>query len=257
MNNEELVAFNQSIESGKQDFQNKYFGLDAWDDVNNYEPVLIALIDPKEHNPKKSVEVLGVDVYCGTPLLEVKNKLIENSIYDANLSAFTTEAKYWIDLKTVCSKNVIVDKIENINSHFNIDKFDYIILGHPINSYENAFNLMEIFLSKLNQNGHLLVNLRNSFDFTALIKSLGGNITMDGQFQDRNPIFQVSIDEFLSKIDQLGYRYNKIIQENWPVDQQLLPIISKAVSAVNLNTNPQEIFNRSIVRNYAIDLIKK
>jgi O-antigen biosynthesis protein len=257
MNNDEIVAFNNSIESGKKDFHDKYFGLDAWDDVNNYEPALIALIDPKEHNPKESVDVLGVDVACGTPILEVKNRLKENSIFTTNLSAYTTEPKYWIDLKSICSKNVFVDKIININSYFTDEKFDYIVLGHPINCYENSFNLLGYLSKRLKDNGHLLINLRNSFDFTVLIKSLGGNVTINQQFEDQKRYFQISIDEFLTKIDEFGYRYKRIIPENWPVDQQLLPIISNAISSIKLNTNPQEIFNRSIIRNFSIDILKK
>jgi len=257
LNNDEINAFNNSIESGKKDFRNKYFGLDAWADVNNYEPALIALIDPKEHNPNESLDVLGIDVLCGTPILEIKNKLRENFLFNTNLSAFTNDAKYWLDLKTICSKNVVVDKIENFNSYFNNDKFDYMILGHPINSYANSFTLLENLLKRLKENGHLLVNLRNSFDFTALVKSLGGNVTMNEQFEDRSLFFQFTIDDFLMKVDKLGYRHNRIIPENWPVDQNLQPIIRNAISSLNLNTNPQEIYNRSIIRNFSIDIVKK
>ncbi len=257
MSSEEVAAFDRSIESGREDFQNKYYGVDAWSDVNNYEPALITLLNPKEYSPKESVEVLGVDVYCGTPILEVKNKLKENAVFSTNLSAFSTHAKYWLDLKSICTKNVVVDRIGNINSCFNDEKFDIIILGKPINSFENSLGLLENLLKLVKTNGHLLVNLRNSFDFTSLIKSLGGNVTMNEQFEDRQLIFQMSIDDFLIKIDKLGYRHNRIIPENWPVDQNLLPIISKAISAINLNTNPQEIYNRSIIRNFSIDIVKK
>ncbi|MRS03236.1 glycosyltransferase family 2 protein, partial [bacterium] len=155
MTNDEVAAFNNSIESGRKDFQDKYYGIDAWSDVNNYEPALITLLNPKEYDPKESVDVLGVDVYCGTPILEVKNKLKENSVFSTNLSAFTTHAKYWIDLKSIGSRNVVVDKIENFNSCFNEEKFDIVILGKPINSYENPMDLLENLVKRLKSNGHL------------------------------------------------------------------------------------------------------
>lgn len=253
---EENEAFNRSIEAGRADFHNKYFGLDAWLDVNNYEPTLMALINPMDHNANDTISVLGVETACGTPILEIKNKLKENAIKPF-LSAFTTDPKYWLDLKTICNQKVEVGTIENIGTNFIGENFDYIILGKYINSYANPYLVLEKLLSKLKANGHLLLNLRNSYDFTTLIKSVGGNVNMNAELADRYPVFQMAIDEFLIKLDQLGYRNNKIITENWPVNQNLMPLISNAIAALNLNTNSQEVLNRSIARKYSIDIVKK
>jgi O-antigen biosynthesis protein len=257
MSSEEITSFNNSIESGRKDFQNKFYGIDAWNDVNNYEPALIGLIDPKEHDPHLPVDVLGIDVACGTPILEVKNKLKENLVFSTSLSAFTNDAKYWMDLKTICTKDVDVDRIENIKSHFTGKEFDYIVVGRPINSYESPLKLLDDLFGKLKNDGHILLNLRNSFDFTTLIKSLGGNVTVNQQLIDQYPIFQFTIDDFIGQIDTVGLRHKRINTENWPVDQQLLSLISNALNSIKLNVNPQEVFNRSVIRNFSIDLVKK
>ena len=131
MENKNPEDFRKSLEVGRKNFNEKYFGIDAWDDVNNFIPEFLpAIEDTVSQTPK----ILGIDVRCGTPVLEIKNKLREYGKFDSECFAFTQEAKYFIDLQSVCgAENVISDKIECLSCNFDNDSFDYIIIGNPIN----------------------------------------------------------------------------------------------------------------------------
>ena len=139
-------VFRRSLEAGRDDFKRKYYGVDAWDDVNNYEQLMMSLVEPQEVKGSPGVNILGIDVLCGTPILELKNKLRESEIYNSQLSAFSTDAKYWLDLKTICEGEVFVDRVEYLNDHFSGTQFNFIILGKPVNFYDAPFMLIkEIF----------------------------------------------------------------------------------------------------------------
>ncbi len=153
----------KSIEKGKKVFADKYYGIDAWDDVNNFESNMMGLI--KIESDKKKYNVLGIDVLCGTPLLQAKNRLRSKGIFNTNLSAFTTQAKYWLDLSTICNNEVKCDRIEFIAEHFEPKVFDYIILGTPINLYEGPYKVLDNMLDLLIDDGSLLMKVRNNYGF--------------------------------------------------------------------------------------------
>jgi GT2 family glycosyltransferase len=257
MSPSELENFNNSIEAGKRDFRNKYYGVDAWDDVNNYEPNIMAMVNPKEHDSDKEINILGVDVLCGSPILELKNKLRENYIFNPYLSGFSTDPKYWLDLKTICNKEVVVDKIEQFNQYFSNESFDYIILGKPINFYSNSFQLVNYLIKRLKSKGHLYLKLYNSFDFTNLIKSLGGNFNSGRINEVGLYYFNYSIDDLMSELDRLGFKSNKTIAENWPMDSNFHSFVKKIVDTSSINPNKSITLARSTVKNYCLDIIAK
>ena len=67
------VEFQQSLTIGRENFREKYFGVDAWEDVNNYYIPYLKHFPPP--SIKTSARALGVDVRCGTPILDIKNWL--------------------------------------------------------------------------------------------------------------------------------------------------------------------------------------
>jgi SAM-dependent methyltransferase len=146
----------QSLEHGKLFFREKYYGVDAWDDVNNYELEMMNLIDPEEKRGCVAPQILGIDVACGTPILELKNKLRMADIFDTQLSAFCSDAKYYVDLKTICSGKVAVDRIEYLPAHFPLPEFDYVILGRPINLYPQPERLSSEIAALLKPDGQFL-----------------------------------------------------------------------------------------------------
>ncbi|MBQ7249543.1 MAG: glycosyltransferase, partial [Deltaproteobacteria bacterium] len=79
-----IDEYNRSLEIGRQNFRDKYLGIDAWEDVNNY---LLPYLKGFPTPPRLSKAlVLGVDVRCGTPILDIKNWLRQFGILETELS---------------------------------------------------------------------------------------------------------------------------------------------------------------------------
>ncbi|MCX6079909.1 MAG: glycosyltransferase family 2 protein [Chloroflexi bacterium] len=252
-NPEELERYRNAGNADRAEFNNKYYGLDSWNDGSNYETGMIALVNPQEHKECKEMEILGIDVRCGTPILELKNKLREAQVFDARLSAFSTDPKYWLDLKTICTGAVIVDRIEFLNEHFTDERFDYIVLGKTINSYQNPFKLLQQLLKRLKSNGHLLLKLHNTFDILSLFKTLGANI----QIEHSDDVYQLSIDELIDQIKNTGFIYKKITVENWPLEENNLQFLRNAIKTTGFNPNPDEVFARAVVQDFVIDIARE
>ena len=254
---EERLEHLRSTKSGRNDFQNKYFGIDAWDDVNNYEHVMIGLVDLQELQENSEIVILGVDVSCGTPILELKNKLRESNIMNTNLSAFSTDPKYWIDLKTICVGDVFVDRIDYIKDRFNNKQFDYIILGKPINIYQNPLNILQKLVGMINIQGHLLLKLRNSYDFLSMLKILGADIQIvDNHTGHYEHVYQLNINELVLQINKLGYINKNIVADNWPLDERMLKDIRNIITATRFGFNLDVLLARGAVRDYILDIVK-
>jgi len=168
---EDSIKLEISLTMGRKNFYEKYYGLDAWDDFRNYEFALTSLMDEPEE--KEWVpSILGIDTRCGTPILDVKNKLRDFGITKTTSHAFTTKAKYFLDLQTICNE-VTCDRIDFLYDYYDKASFDYIILGEPINTYDKPFLLLKKLFSLLKPKGALLLKLRNTSNQNNLMYSLG------------------------------------------------------------------------------------
>lgn len=183
---EDLAEFQKSLSIGRANFQEKYFGVDAWDDVNNYYiPYLPSL--PKT-NVKGAAKVLGVDVLCGTPILDVKNWLRRSNVFDTELSAFTQDPKYWIDLKTICTGAVVCDREEFLSDPFFPGYFDYIVVDRPLNRYHEPQKVIDDCFSLCKKGGIMLFKLKNAFSFHSYLYHLGKWDHYDQRFSYDLPI---------------------------------------------------------------------
>jgi O-antigen biosynthesis protein len=248
----------RSFEKGRMIFKSKYFGIDPWDDVNNFEPVMMSLVDTQELKGKKDLEILGIDVLCGTPLLELKNKCKEIQTGNIRLSSFSTDPKYWLDLKTVCSGNVFIDRIEHLKDHFEDETFNFIVLGKPLNAFPNSMNLFKSLLKLLKKDGNLLLKFHNTFDIISVLRTLGGNIQLTTT--NSNPTdsaYQISIDDLVNQMEILGFYPKKFATENWALDDVFYSVLRKTIAASGLGNKPDEIFSRAIIRDYVIEISRK
>ncbi len=164
----DLNVFRKKLALGKQNFAQKYFGVDAWDDASNFEIEMMELIEAEECVSWNNV--LGIDVRCGVPILEVKNKHIQEGGKGVCLSAYTENAKYYIDLKTICEGEVHVDRVEYISDYFEDEKFDCIILGEPIQYYANPSKLLKNMMKLLRKKGRLFIKVENENDVFAFLE---------------------------------------------------------------------------------------
>lgn len=249
---EESDQKSKSLENGRHAFIDKYYGIDTWEDINNYESALISLVNHEERHQSETPEVLGIDVACGTPILEIKNKLRNAGIYHTGLSAFSCHPKYWLDLKTICEGKVVVDRIEYISQHFGMEEFDYILLGKPINLYNSPYRLMDVMLTSLKCDGHLLMKIRNSCDVAALLNCLGCFGTSDNEIVSR-----VYIEKIAEYLTGKGFVLNNVLAETYDVDENVKSILRNIINSTVLPENTDNIYNRILVRDFAVDITRQ
>ena len=245
------VVMEQSLHKGRVTFQEKYYGIDAWEDVNNYETGLLNLLDLKTINETDEIKVLGIDVRCGTPVLELKNKLKYAQIFNPQLYAFTTDAKYWIDLKTICQGEVVSDRIEYIDEYFKDDIFDYILIGECLDIYKNPYKLLDDTLEKLKESGHLLMKISNNYDIANLLHILG--VKVNGKGKD-NVLIDINVlnQYLLTK----GYRINKICGEQHIADDKIKDFIGNIVQGICQLAKQEEVIRELMIKEYKIDIVR-
>ncbi len=221
------------IKIGKQNFRDKYFGIDAWDDTSNYIDEFLSVFEYRNKDDK--VSVLGIDVRCGTPILEIKNHLRNYDVFDAECFAFTTEGKYFIDLQTVCgADNVYSGDICSFSSRFSPHSLDYVVIGNDINTYPDPFGVIRSAASLIKNGGQLFISLQNVFNiFTFMAITDGYKSPYEDHALNYYP------EEFFGLLKQSGYNARFITGKNFDKD-----IINK-----DLSNYVKECMNRLSVKN--------
>ena len=194
---EQYQSSRNILDSGLKNFEEKYFGLTYKDFANFYFPYLRQFPAPA---PAKKMSVLGVDVKCGTPALDVKNWLQTFGISDVTLSAFIQDPKYWVDLKTICSGPVICDREEFLLSDFPRETFDYIVVDQPINCYHNPEMMLRALFQLCADGGHVVCKLFNTFSFREYMTMLNGA----GNYTTKKVSFNISLERFQNMLEEYG-----------------------------------------------------
>lgn len=217
------------IEKGRMIYQAKYYGLDAWEDFCNYEKEMFSIL-PIKPDINKIVNCLGVDVRCGTPLLELKNKLRAVGIKNSNRYAFSAEAKYWLDLKTICNNEVVFDRPDFFDDYFASVTFDYVLLGEYINSYSHPLDFLKKLCYKLEQEGILALKCKNPYDLEWW-QHYSGNESFR---QDMN-----LLDKIIAILPEINCRALKFANIEYSISPEDRQIISEQVSnaCADLNLN--------------------
>ncbi|MBP1711309.1 MAG: SAM-dependent methyltransferase and glycosyltransferase, partial [Deltaproteobacteria bacterium] len=238
------------LTTGRNIFRQKYFGVDAWDDVNNFEQLLLNLVNPAEKRGALRQEVLGIDVKCGAPILQLKNKLRHTDIFDARLSGFVQDPKYWLDLKTICEGTTVVDRIEYLTEHFLPNSFDYILLGNPLNLYKETDKILTDMLSLLKNDGQLLIKLRNAFDMKAFLDSM-----KKGFGSGNKSITSVDINNLNKILMRNGYAIQTVRQSLYNIDNATKNIISTTLKNSEYARNINAAFNELLTEDYALRIM--
>lgn len=178
--------FQESLDIGRSNFLEKYHGIDAWEDVNNFWMDMLAGL-PKP-DTTECVRILGVDVRCGTPILDVKNYLHSMGMTEFELSAFTEDAKYLEDLNTFCNGIVSCDREEFFGNQYPSQYFDYIIIDKPINRFHEPQYMLNTAMRLLKPGGVLLLSHLNPFSIRELLYCLGQRQLYNPQFSYNIPI---------------------------------------------------------------------
>lgn len=240
------------IETGREVFRKKYFGIDAWDDVNNFENTMLSMVNAEEKRDCSDCRILGIDVRCGTPILQLKNRLRSADIFNATLSAFVEDARYWLDLKTICEGDVRVDRVEHFHEHYSKCKFDYIILGEALNTYTDAYKLLKHMLNTLKSGGHLLLKVRNNYDVRAFLNTLN-----KPGYVDRDIKSHIDINLLVEFLVGNGYNVKYVIPEFHQTDENSKDLILNALKNLSLVDNINSVFEKMFVRDFVIDIVNK
>lgn len=204
LENKDPAEFQRSLDIGKENFRSKYFGVDAWDDVNNYIPEILPKLNPPEN--KDNCYILGVDVKCGTPILEIKNHIRSFGVFDPVCSALTFDGKYFIDLQTVCgSENVFSCSPENAFGYLPASIFDYIIIGNCINEYPEPVKVLKSVYSLLKKGGQMFVYLRNIYDIYTFLNVIGHR-----NVQPKEIAYNMTLESFADMLNDMNMSYEII-----------------------------------------------
>ncbi|MGL5515104.1 MAG: glycosyltransferase family 2 protein, partial [Sporomusa sp.] len=204
------VASQRSLAYGSTVYREKYHGLDAWEDFNNFEPVLLSPLDTVQLNPGY-LATLTVDVRCGVPMLEIRNRLRRRNCICHDCQAFTTEAKYYQDLQTVCD-GVCCDRIDYIQTHYTQDSFDIVVLGKPLNIYSAPIGLLQMLYNLLKPGGTLLFKLRHTDDFNTFLRT----INLGGHYAPEMPV-ALSVHDTTESLKRFGAYDISIVYETAPL----------------------------------------
>lgn len=181
----DIEEFQKSLITGRHAFREKWNGIDAWDDVNNfYFDVLPYISPPKIKTPK----ILGIDIRSGTPALDMKNHLKNYEIWNAEISAFTQQERYVEDLHTISSGIVACDREEFIRDYFPENFFHYVVIGKPINQYHEPQKVMRDVFSMTESGGLIILTLLNSFGVREFLNMLGKRNSYNPQISLNIPL---------------------------------------------------------------------
>lgn len=241
--------FRRSIETGRRNFQEKHFGVDAWDDVNNFlGPYLRDVTPPAIQG---CARILGVDVRCGTPILDAKNWLRRHGSLCAELSAFTQEPKYWQDLKTICAGSVLCDREEFIADAFPREYFDIVIADRPLNQYHEPQKLINDLFALCKKGGLVACRVRNTFSFQEYVHLLGQRDVYDREFS-----YHIPVEAVKAALEQQG-DVEKIIALPFTADDGLRRTLTAVLPAGFSPEQQESLLTRMMVQEYLLFIHKR
>ena len=246
MEGKDIVEYRESLETGRNNFSEKYFGVDAWNDTNFFIPEYLSVLNLTENCDEKTV--LGIDTRCGTPILEIKNHLRNYDIFNTNCFAYTTDAKYFIDLQTICGiSNVYFGEINGFQDYFN-SSFDYIVIGNDINTYSEPFRIIDSAVKLLKKDGQLFVSLKNTYDIFAFL-----NMTGRTDIYNSCHAINYTAEEFFGKLLQKKYKVSFISARNFEsIDKSVVTNAKNCMHNLSVENVNEAVFRLMSERYYFV-----
>jgi SAM-dependent methyltransferase len=241
------AEYQKSLDSGRQIFYAKYHEIDAWDDMNNFEQELLSPLDEVAINTNPVT--LCVDVRCGTPVLEIRNRLRKRKVTDTLSYAFTTQAKYMFDLQSVALE-VQCDKLNSLHEYYAAGTFDVIAVGEPINTYDKPILALQTLFGLLKAGGVLLFKVRNTDDYNTFLRTAG----LGGVYDEDMPIC-FPIDGVRDYVERLGSADIKMSNEFHHLNKEGRNALSALLRCVNPIINDDD-YKRLVTVNYCFSAVK-
>ena len=199
---------------GREAFQKKYQGLDAWEDGANHIKEFCHYSE-LDYEKEKQIQILGVDTRCGTPILDVKNKLKAEGYFDFMIDAFTTDLKYYFDLNSI-SDYVVHDNISTVTSQFRDKKYQFIMLGEALNSYQKPVEVLLDLMSLIASKGILLFHIYNTDNIYEFLWQQGLiNERISKNYQ------RISYDDIINELKEIPLKKLDIDLQEYPVTDEI------------------------------------
>lgn len=242
--------FAKSLEIGRQNFRDKYFGVDAWDDVNNFlSPYLLGrVVKPVA---AEAVRILGVDVRCGTPILDLKNCMRKQGCSQAELSAFTQSPMYWTDLMTICQGQVVCDREEFLRDSFPAEYFDFVVADRPINRYHEPQKMLCDLFAVCKKDGTVICRLKNTNTFLEYANMLG-----DRNSYDREIAYNITPEGFYEVLNRMG-EVQSVVAIPIPVNADVHETLGQLLPAEQTDDAKQEQINRLLCKEFLFFVKKR
>lgn len=238
MDSRDPVKNRISFDSGRRNFIQKYRDIDACIDAGNFVSDIL-----NKHIKAVSTEkpkILGIDVKCGAPILDIKNMIRRFGIFDAELSAYTRQEKYAVDLKTICEGSVICDREEYLTRKLLFNEYDYIVIGDAVNGYYEPLNVLMDAYMLLKQGGQLFFTLKNTNNIYALLQMLGYTVTVQDEYYYNYPMNSIFRD-----IKKMGINISYVAMEQLAnVERDILEMGCKIMNEYCVISDKNEMFTR-------------
>ncbi len=205
------------IEEGKRVFLEKYHGIEPWEDINNYILPYLGGID-RIDTDRNEIHVLGVEIRCGTPFLDVLNKLRMLGISEASVcfNAYTDDVKYYTDLEAYPAE-VTVGKTSVIREEYPDASMDIVVTTKDINEYLSPEVFLQDACSLLYEGGYVLFPLKNTCDVLYYMDCMLGQ----RKSVDRGAV--LSCDVVLEQLEKLDAEQVWITDERY--QEQLKEVV--------------------------------
>lgn len=226
---------------GRIDFLNKHNGIDAWNDTQNYIFPYLQNINFQEKTKKN---VLVLEPKCGTPVLDIKNMLRKQEIFETEIETAVSNVKYYQDLLSV-SQKVSVGKIESLILHDFTKMYDIIVLCEPVNMFEDPAGFINHCNARLKKGGVMLFPLRNTCDYKNFLCSL--NITANRELEQPRVMFYGDVIDEIKDWETEKY---DILCEIHMVEQEMTHLVKEVFGKMFDGGDCQENIARLFVKNY-------
>ena len=199
-------ATRAAYDRDKAKFMSKFCGVDPWDDTYSVFHEFRQLRGSVKSSQKNEVSILGIDPKCGMNILDIKN--IFASGKDVKMSAYVQDAKYYTDLHTICNEDVICDSEDALVKHFVNKSYDYIMIGEPVNMYDDPVQIIKDAYMLLSDGGQLIFSLKNTQTIIEMIKALGYKIEVfEGIYQN------IGLDNLVGYLETCGIEVDGIVPQ--------------------------------------------
>lgn len=130
------------------------FGVDSWS-VCFIDYNILSLASPILKDGNKSVDILGLGLSCGATLLQLKNRLRNNGVYDTKIWYISEGLNNMTDLKTICAGCEFMGN-QTLSEIYRDKSFDYIVVESDSCQIADTQTYYSTLMNRLRPGGQMI-----------------------------------------------------------------------------------------------------